>query len=75
MLIFFSSAVNSCQSAIKLSLQKLLNLTHLSLFTLNKALLNLPLKVKLRQKFNLRTLTNIQELDLIFALVETWQKF
>ena len=39
----FLSAVNSCQSAVKLYLQKLLNLTLLSSSTLNKALLNILL--------------------------------
>ena len=40
----------SCQSTVKLNLQKLLKLTHLSPSTLNKALFNLPLKFKLVKK-------------------------
>ena len=61
-----SSAVISCQSAVKLNLQKLLNLTlsvsgqavenQLSITQFNSNL----------QKFNLKLLTNFEELNLKF---------
>ena len=61
-----SSAVISCQSAVKLNLQKLLNLTQLAPSTINKTLFNTFLKFKLGKYFSLRPLTNYLELDLIF---------
>ena len=63
-----SSTVISCQSAVKLNLQKLLKLTHLSPSTLNKALLNLLLKLSLPKKFNLRPQTNYLEFDFLHQL-------
>ena len=62
-----SSAVISCQSVVKLYLQKLLNLTQLGSSTLNKTLFNILLKFKLGKHFNLGPLTNYLEFDLIFV--------
>ena len=53
-----SSAVVSCQSAVKLNLQKLLNLTQLAPSNLNKTLFNIFPKFKLGKYLNLGPLTN-----------------
>ena len=68
------TAVISCQSAVKLTLQKLLNLTHLSLSTPNKAMFNLLLKFKLGKKIILGPQKNYLVLD-FFALAEIWHNF
>ena len=60
------SADISCQSVVKLNLQKLLNLTQLDPSTLNKTLFNIFLEFKIGKNFNLGPLTNYLELDLIF---------
>ena len=58
-----SSAVVSCQSAVKLNLQKLLNLTQLAPSTLNKTMFNILIKLKLGTFFNLGPLTKYLEAD------------
>ena len=64
-----SSAVNSCQSAVKLYLKKLLYLTLLSFSTLNIAFFNILL-------IDLMAPEKIWELDLnFFASAETWHIF
>ena len=60
-------------SAVKLNLQKLIKLTHLSPSTLNKALFNLLLKSSLPKKINLGPQTNYLEID-FFASAEIWHK-
>ena len=70
-----SSAVISCQSVVKLYLQKLLNLTQLGSSTLNKTLFNILLKFKLGKHFNLGPLTNYLEFDLIFCMLKLGTNF
>ena len=62
-----SSAVISCQSAVKLNLQKLLNPTQLAPSTQNKTFFNIFLEFKIGKNFNLGFLTIYLELDLIFV--------
>ena len=69
------SAVISCQSAVKLNLQKLLNLTQFAPSTLNKTLFNTFLKFKLGKYFSLGPLTNYLELDLIFCMLKFGTNF
>ena len=65
-----SSAVVSCQLAVKLNLQKLLNLTQLAPSTLNKTLFHILLKFKLGKQFNLGPLTNYLEFDVISYILK-----
>ena len=67
--------IHQLSSAVKLNLQKLLNLTQLALSTLNKTLFNIFLKFKLGKYFSLGPLTNYLELDLIFCMLKFGTNF
>ena len=63
-------AVNSSQSAVKINLQKMPNLTHLAPSTLNKTLFSILLKLKFGKNFNIGPLTNYLEFDLILYILK-----